>query len=80
MAKPQMEFAALANQMAAAPTPAAANLIAQRSASVKLPQTATLADQQIMQGLTMLLAALAAAGGFAIWRRRLRGLVISGGH
>lgn len=80
MAKPQMEFAALANQMAAAPTPAAANLIAQRSASVKLPQTATLADQQIMQGLTVLSAALAAAGGFAIWRRRLRGLVIPGGR
>jgi Ca-activated chloride channel family protein len=33
-----------------------------------------------MQGLTMLLAALAAAGGFAIWRRRLRGLIIPGGR
>jgi len=80
MAKPQMEFAAVANQMAAAPTPGAASLIAQRSASVKLPQTATLADQQIMQGLTMLLAALAAAGGFAIWRRRIRGAFLAGGR
>ncbi len=80
MAKPQMEFAAVANQMAAAPTPGAANLIAQRSASVKLPQTATLADRQIMQGLTMLLAALAAAGGFAIWRRRIRGAFLAGGR
>jgi Ca-activated chloride channel family protein len=56
--------------MAAAPTPKAASLIAQKSASVKLPQTATRADEQIVRGLTMLLLALTAASGFAVWRRR----------
>jgi Ca-activated chloride channel family protein len=71
MASPQQQFAELAaDRMAAAPTPKAASLIAQKSASVKLPQTATRADEQIVRGLTMLLLALTAASGFAVWRRR----------
>ncbi|OCJ04974.1 marine proteobacterial sortase target protein [Rhizobium sp. AC44/96] len=75
MAAPQQEFAQLAEaRMAAAPTAKAAGLIAQRSASVKLPQTATRADEQIMRGLTMLLLALTAASGLAVWRRRVRGI------
>ena len=40
---------------------------------------ATSADQTITHGLTMLFAALVAANGFAIWLRRIKGLVISGG-
>lgn len=61
--------------IAAAPTAKAATLIAQKSATVNLPQTATRADEQIMRGLTMLLLALAAASGLAVWRRRLKGLM-----
>ena len=53
-------------------------LIAQKSSTVNLPQTATRADEQIMRGLTMLLLALAAASGLAIWRRRFKGLVSAG--
>ncbi|AGS22796.1 marine proteobacterial sortase target protein [Rhizobium etli] len=68
----------IANLMAAAPTAKAATLIAQKSSTVNLPQTATRADEQIMRGLTMLLLALAAASGLAIWRRRLKGLVSAG--
>ncbi|MBX5240201.1 marine proteobacterial sortase target protein [Rhizobium sp. NLR22b] len=68
----------IANLMAAAPTAKAAMLIAQKSSTVNLPQTATRADEQIMRGLTMLLLALAAASGLAIWRRRLKGLVTAG--
>ena len=37
------------------------------------------ADQTITRGLTMLFAAFVAANGLAIWRRRIKGLVISGG-
>jgi Ca-activated chloride channel family protein len=75
MTAPQQEFAELAaTRMAAAPTPKAATLIAQKSASVKLPQTATRADEQIMRGLTALLLAMAAASGLAVWRRRVRGV------
>ncbi|OWV70118.1 marine proteobacterial sortase target protein [Rhizobium sp. R634] len=68
----------IATMMAAAPTAKAATLIAQKSATVNLPQTATRADEQIMRGLTMLLLALAAASGLAIWRRRIKGLVTIG--
>ncbi|ARQ11103.1 von Willebrand factor A domain-containing protein [Rhizobium etli] len=68
----------IANLMAAAPTAKAATLIAQKSSTVNLPQTATRADEQIMRGLTMLLLALAAASGLAIWRRRLKGLASAG--
>ncbi|WP_434710711.1 marine proteobacterial sortase target protein [Rhizobium sp. YTUHZ045] len=68
----------IANLMAAAPTAKAATLIAQKSSTVNLPQTATRADEQIMRGLTMLLLALAAASGLAIWRRRLKGLIMAG--
>ncbi|OWO96220.1 marine proteobacterial sortase target protein [Rhizobium esperanzae] len=68
----------IANLMAAAPTAKAATLIAQKSSTVNLPQTATRADEQIMRGLTMLLLALAAASGLAIWRRRFKGLVSAG--
>ncbi|OWV99387.1 marine proteobacterial sortase target protein [Rhizobium sp. R693] len=75
MATPQQEFAQLAaSRMAAAPTAKAAGLIAQKSGSVKLPQTATRADEQIVRGIFMLLAALIAASGLAIWRRRVRGV------
>jgi len=75
MATPRQEFAQLAaSRMAAAPTAKAAGLIAQKSASVKLPQTATRADEQIVRGIVMLFAALIAASGFAIWRRRVRGV------
>ncbi|WP_454850108.1 marine proteobacterial sortase target protein [Rhizobium binxianense] len=72
------DAAPTASLMAAAPTPAAASLIAQRTSTVKLPQTATRADQQIARGLTMLLLALAAASGFAVWRRRVRGFTVAG--
>ncbi|CDM58546.1 MULTISPECIES: marine proteobacterial sortase target protein [Rhizobium] len=72
---PQQEFAQLAaSRMAAAPTAKAAGLIAQKSASVKLPQTATRADEKIVRGIVMLLAALMAASGLAVWRRRVRGV------
>ncbi len=76
MAKPQQEFAQLlSSRIAAAPTAKAAGLIAQKSSSVKLPQTATRADEQIVRGIVMLLAALTAASGLAIWRRRVRGVI-----
>lgn len=76
MATPQQEFAQLAaSRMAAAPTAKAAGLIAQKSASVKLPQTATRADEQIVRGIVMLLAALLAASLLAVWRRRVRGVL-----
>ncbi|MBX5103669.1 marine proteobacterial sortase target protein [Rhizobium lentis] len=77
-AKPEQAAAAtpeIANMIAAAPTAKAATLIAQKSATVNLPQTATRADEQIMRGLIMLLLALAAASGLAVWRRRLKGLM-----
>ena len=64
--------------MAAAPTAKAATLIAQKSSTVNLPQTATRADEQIIRGLTMLLLALTAASGLAVWRRRLKGLITAG--
>lgn len=71
MAAPQQQFAELAaTRMAAAPTPKAANLIAQRSGSIQLPQTATRADEQIARGVTMLVLALAGATGLVGWRRR----------
>jgi len=68
----------LANMMAAAPTAKAATLIAQKSSTVNLPQTATRADEQIIRGLTMLLLALMAASGLAVWRRRLKGIIAVG--
>ncbi len=37
------------------------------------------ADQTISHGLTMLFASLVAANAFAIWLRRIRGMVVSGG-
>ncbi|RDJ11346.1 marine proteobacterial sortase target protein [Rhizobium grahamii] len=75
MAAPQQQLAQLASsRMAAAPTAKAAGLIAQKSASVNLPQTATRADEQILRGIVMLLTALIAASGLAIWRRRVRGI------
>jgi hypothetical protein len=51
--------------------------IEKRTSSVKLPQTATRADRQITRGLTMLLLALAAASGLAVWRRRVRGFTLT---
>jgi Ca-activated chloride channel family protein len=69
----------VASLMAAAPTPKAATMIAQNTSTVNLPQTATRADAQIMRGLTMLLMALTAASGLAVWRRRIRGFVTAGG-
>ncbi|MFS8052153.1 MULTISPECIES: marine proteobacterial sortase target protein [Rhizobium] len=50
--------AALASQIAAAPTPATAGMIArQATSSVNLPQTATPAERNIMIGLALLLLA-----------------------
>ncbi|EJC80472.1 marine proteobacterial sortase target protein [Rhizobium leguminosarum bv. trifolii WSM2297] len=68
----------IANMMAAAPTAKAATLIAQRSSTVNLPQTATRADEQIIRGLTMLLLALMAASGLAVWRRRIKRMIALG--
>ncbi|PDT09476.1 marine proteobacterial sortase target protein [Rhizobium sp. M1] len=70
----------IANLMAAAPTAKAATMIAQKTSTVNLPQTATRADEQIMRGLTMLLLALTAASGLAVWRRRLKGVFTVGGR
>ena len=56
----------------------AATLIAQKTSTVTLPQAR--ADEQIMRGLTMLLLALTAASGLAVWRRRLKGLIAVGGQ
>ncbi|PDT05806.1 hypothetical protein CO666_04195 [Rhizobium chutanense] len=56
----------------------AAAVIAQKSSTVNLAQTATRADEQIARGLTMLLLALMAASGLAVWRRRLKGIVMIG--
>jgi len=68
----------IANMMAAAPTAKAATMIAQKSSTVNLPQTATRADEQIIRGLTMLLLALTAASGLAIWRRRIKRVIAVG--
>ncbi|MGO6947075.1 marine proteobacterial sortase target protein [Rhizobium johnstonii] len=68
----------IANMMAAAPTAKAATMIAQKSSIVNLPQTATRADEQIIRGLTMLLLALTAASGLAVWRRRLKRIIAVG--
>ncbi|MBY2989876.1 marine proteobacterial sortase target protein [Rhizobium leguminosarum] len=68
----------IANMMAAAPTAKAATMIAQKSSTVTLPQTATRADEQIIRGLTMLLLALTAASGLAVWRRRLKRIIAVG--
>ena len=62
------------SHMAAAPTVKAVGLGAQNSVSVKLPQRATGADERITRGSLMLLAALVATCGLAIWRRRLHGV------
>jgi Ca-activated chloride channel family protein len=64
--------------MAAAPTAKAATMIAQKSSTVTLPQTATRADEQIIRGLTMLLLALSAASGLAVWRRRIKRIIAVG--
>ncbi|CCM76645.1 exported hypothetical protein [Rhizobium mesoamericanum STM3625] len=63
-----------ASHTAAAPTATAAEVIAQTSTSMKWPQTATRADDQILRGIVTLLAALTAASGLAVWRRRVRGI------
>ncbi|OWV90511.1 marine proteobacterial sortase target protein [Rhizobium sp. N122] len=68
----------IANLMAAAPTAKAATMIAQKSSTVNLPQTATRADEQIIRGLTMLLLALTAASGLAVWRRRIKRMIALG--
>jgi len=70
--QPRQEFV----QLAAAPVTVApaAELIAQSSVSAKLPHMATRADEQILRGIVMLLAALVAASGLAVWRRRVRGI------
>ncbi|MBY5407073.1 marine proteobacterial sortase target protein [Rhizobium leguminosarum] len=68
----------IANMIAAAPTAKAATMIAQKSTTVNLPQTATRADEQIIRGLTLLLVALTAASGLAVWRRRLKGIIAVG--
>ena len=40
----------------------------------------THADQKITDGVAMLFAAFVAANGLAIWLRRIKGLVLSGGR
>lgn len=64
-------------EMLAAPTPAAAKLVAQSAAQVALPQTATLADRHILIGLLMLLFAAMATATLALWRRGIRDLMQS---
>lgn len=56
----------------------AATPIAQKTSIVPLPQTR--ADERIIHGLTMLLLALTAASGLAVWRRRLKGFLAVGGQ
>ncbi|AVA22270.1 MULTISPECIES: marine proteobacterial sortase target protein [unclassified Rhizobium] len=64
---------ALASQIAAAPTPATAGMIArQATSSVNLPQTATPAERNILIGLTLLVFA-AIAAGLMLLRRRVFG-------
>ncbi|WP_348648627.1 hypothetical protein [Rhizobium sp. RHZ01] len=70
----QVSAQSATSQMAAAPTVKAVGLGAQNSVSVKLPQRATGADERITRGSLMLLAALVATCGLAIWRRRLHGV------
>jgi hypothetical protein len=69
-----------ASHMAAAPAAKTTELIAQTSASVKWQQTATRADDQILRGIVMLLAAMMAASGLAVWHRRLRGIFAGTGY
>ncbi|MGF0538698.1 marine proteobacterial sortase target protein [Agrobacterium sp. ES01] len=71
----RMMAQAAANNMAAAPTPAAASLIARGAAGIALPQTATMADQRIMLGILMMVFALMAAAGMALWRRSWKDFV-----
>jgi hypothetical protein len=70
----QVSAQSATSHMAAAPTVKAVGLGAQNSVSVKLPQRATGADERITRGSLMLLAALVATCGLAIWRRRLHGV------
>ncbi|MDQ0562586.1 hypothetical protein QO004_004391 [Rhizobium mesoamericanum] len=63
-----------ASYTAAAPTATAAEVIAQTPTPMKWPQTATRADDQILRGIVTLLAALTAASGLAVWRRRVCGI------
>ncbi|ARM89346.1 hypothetical protein RHEC894_CH03070 [Rhizobium sp. CIAT894] len=77
------EFAALVRPNGVAidvsgPIADAATMIAQKSSTVNRPKTATRADEQIARGLTLLLLALMAASGLAVWRRRLKGIVMIG--
>ncbi|MBB4291204.1 putative PurR-regulated permease PerM [Rhizobium leguminosarum] len=60
------------------PIAKAATMVAQKSSTMNLTQTATQAEEQIIRGLTMLLLALTAASGLAVWRRRLKGIVLIG--
>ncbi|MBB3309184.1 Ca-activated chloride channel family protein [Rhizobium sp. BK196] len=41
---------------------------------------ASYADQKISDGVAVLVAAFVAANGLAIWLRRIKGLVLSGGR
>ncbi|EJT04393.1 Vault protein inter-alpha-trypsin domain-containing protein [Rhizobium sp. CCGE 510] len=60
------------------PIAEAATMLVQKSSTVNLPQTAMRADEQITRGFTMLLLALMAASGLAVWRRRLKSVVMIG--
>jgi Ca-activated chloride channel homolog len=69
-----------ANQMLAAPSAESAALIASnQTASVDLPQTATLADRNILLGLLMLAFAVMAGICLAIWRKGFKRLAAMGG-
>ncbi|MCQ2003635.1 marine proteobacterial sortase target protein [Rhizobium sp. NRK18] len=69
-----------ANQMLAAPSAESAALIASnQTASVDLPQTATLADRNILLGLLMVAFAVMAGICLTIWRRGFKHLASLGG-
>ncbi len=59
---------AVASKMQAAPTARAASLIAEQTAEVALPQTATLADRHILMGLVLIAFAIMVGAGYSFWR------------
>ncbi|SIQ25813.1 Ca-activated chloride channel family protein [Rhizobium sp. RU20A] len=66
---PVIEMAeAVASKMQAAPTARAASLLAEQSAEVALPQTATLADRHILMGLMLIAFAIMVGAGYAFLR------------
>lgn len=73
---PVMQMAeAVASKMQAAPTARAASLLAEQSAEVTLPQTATLADRHILMGLVLIAFAIMIGTGYAFLRDDLSRMV-----